>query len=219
MSDIGANLYLQQQWGWPTIHGALALDKFSPESITNLKGILFGERDEVRFLGTPMNALARTQQQIESSVIGGNLCVIQSGLGTDWQADGRGKIILLEEVGERGYRVDRMLVSLQQARVFDEARAIVIGDFLGGDEPDGSSLVMPVLERFAEQSKVPVVRVEGVGHGYTDLAMPLGTEAVLRLGGGGVGLWGLIFLPALNVHVREARKIEAARSQGFLRYS
>jgi muramoyltetrapeptide carboxypeptidase len=183
MSDITAlNLYLQQQWGWPTIHGALALDKFSPESIANLKGMLFGEVNEVRFVGKAMNAKARESSQIEASVTGGNLCVMQAGMGTDWEVDGKGKIILLEEVGERGYRVDRMLAHLMQAGVFDEAKAIVIGDFLGGDEPDGSSLVAPVLQRFAEQCGVPVVRIAGVGHGYQNLAMPLGTRAVLKLG-------------------------------------
>ena len=183
MSDITAlNLYFQQQWQWPTIHGALALDKFSPESITKMKAILFGEVKEVKFVGKPMNVLAQNGHRIEASVTGGNLCVMQAGIGTNWQVDGRDKIILLEEIGERGYRVDRMLAHLTQADVFKQTRAIVLGDFLDGNEPDGSSLVQPVLERFAMQCPVPVVQIQGVGHGYTNFAMPLGTAATLQLG-------------------------------------
>jgi muramoyltetrapeptide carboxypeptidase len=183
MSDITAlNLYFQQQWQWPTIHGALALDKFSPESIAKLKAILLGEVKEVSFVGKPLNALAKEPGQLLSSVTGGNLCVMQAGIGTSWQVDGRDKIILLEEIGERGYRVDRMLAHLTQADIFKQAKAILLGDFLGGTEPDGTSLIQSVLERFARECPVPVVQIEGVGHGYTNFAMPLGTPASLQLG-------------------------------------
>ncbi len=183
MSDITAlNLYLQQQWGWPTLHGALALDKFSPESINSLKSILFGNVQQIVFTGKPLNKLAESNQTIQSTVTGGNLCVMQAGIGTAWQVDGRGKIILLEEIGERGYRVDRMLEHLSQAGVFKHASAILLGDFLDGKEPDGSSLVNIVLERFAKSCPIPVVQVNGVGHGYTNMALPLGMPTALQLG-------------------------------------
>jgi muramoyltetrapeptide carboxypeptidase len=183
MSDITAlNLFLQQQWQWPVLHGALAIDKFSPESIAACKAVLFGESEHVELQGLPLNSLAEKNHLLEASITGGNLCIIQAGIGTAWQMDGRNKIIFLEEVGERGYRVDRMLEHLQQANIFNEAAAIVLGDFLGGKEPDGSSLILPVLKRFAENCGVPVVKVEGVGHGFTNFPLPLGTAAKLRLG-------------------------------------
>ena len=183
LSDITAlHLYLQQQWHWPTLHGALALDKFSPESIAALKAILFGEVKQTVLNAKPLNALAQKSQLIESQVTGGNLCLLQASIGTTWQIDGRKKIILLEEINERGYRVDRMLEHLTQANIFKEAAAVVLGDFLEGKEPDGSSLIKSVLERFAHTCPVPVVQVEGVGHGYENFALPLGTSARLQLG-------------------------------------
>ncbi|WP_454782083.1 S66 peptidase family protein [Legionella sp. WA2022007384] len=183
ISDITClHLYLQQHWKWPTIHGAAAPDKFSKESIAAVRSILFGE-GPVKFTGLiPLNNPAQKEDIIKSQVIGGNLAIIQSGVGTCWQMDGRDKIILLEEIGERGYRVDRMLEHLKQANIFTNAAAIIVGDFLNGDEPNGSSLIEPILKRFAESSPIPVLRIAGIGHGFINFPIPLGTEAHLQLG-------------------------------------
>ena len=183
MSDITAlNLFLQQKWHWPVIHGALALDKFSPAAIDDIKALMFGNDEQIQFQGIPLNAAAKKSHTIQSSVTGGNLCLIQTSIGTSWQLNGRDKIILLEEIGERGYRVDRMLAHLEQAGIFKDATAILLGDFIGGEEADGQSLVQPVLERFAAQCALPVVQVKGIGHGRDNLAIPLGTSATLQLG-------------------------------------
>lgn len=183
MSDITAlNLYLQQQWQWPTIHSAPALDKFSPASIAKLKAILFGDVSEVIFQAVPLNALAEKPLTINASITGGNLCIAQTSIGTQWQINGDNKIIFLEEIGERGYRVDRMLEHLRQAHVFKNAAAILFGDFIEGNEPDGSSLINPVLKRFALTSEIPVIQVQGIGHGHTNFPVPLGTKTQLQLG-------------------------------------
>jgi muramoyltetrapeptide carboxypeptidase len=184
MSDITSlQLYLLQQYEWPVIHGAAAPDRFSKESIASLKSILFGEVTEVRFTVTPLNKQAQKNEVIQSSITGGNLAIIQAGVGTSWQMNGENKIILLEEIGERGYRVDRMLEHLQQANIFKNAAAILLADFLDGDEPDGSSLIEPVLQRFAAaNSRIPVLRITGIGHGPTNFPIPCGTEAHLQLG-------------------------------------
>lgn len=184
MSDTTClQLYLQQHWGWPTIHGAAAPDRYSAESIAALKALLFAEVEQAEFTNLkPLNEQAKQDRAIESSVTGGNLVLIQTGIGTNWQMDGRDKLILLEEIGERGYRVDRMLEQLRQANILKGAAAILLADFLGGDEPDGTSLIQPVLQRFAERCDIPVVQMKGIGHGRTNYPIPLGTNARLQLG-------------------------------------
>ncbi|MBI2785002.1 MAG: LD-carboxypeptidase [Legionella longbeachae] len=184
MSDTTClQLYLQQLWGWPIIHGAAAPDRFSMESIASLKALLFGDVKQIEFAKLiPLNKSAHENGIIKSSVTGGNLAIIQAGIGTFWQMDAENKIILLEEVGERGYRVDRMLEHLRQANLFKNATAILLGDFLAGNEPDGSSLIEPVLERFAKSTDVPVLRIAGIGHGAVNFPIPCGTEAHLQLG-------------------------------------
>ncbi|CAM3067897.1 LD-carboxypeptidase [Legionella steigerwaltii] len=183
ISDITClHLYLQQHWDWPTIHGAAAPDKFSKESIAAVKSILFGDTP-IQFNNLiPLNTHAKKDGFIKSQVTGGNLAMIQCGIGTCWQMDGHNKIILLEEIGERGYRVDRMLEHLQQANIFTDAAAIILGDFLEGLEPNGSSLIEPILLRFAESSAFPVLRIPGIGHGPINYPIPLGTEVHLQLG-------------------------------------
>jgi muramoyltetrapeptide carboxypeptidase len=183
MSDITAlNLYLERQWRWPTLHAAPALDKFSAESVAAVKSILFGEVKQLVLQGLPLNKAAEKDRTIEATITGGNLCLVQTSIGTVWQIDGRNKIIFLEDVAERGYRIDRMLEHLRQVNVFKQATAILFGDFTEGNEPNGSSLVKPVLERFAQSCEIPVVQIEGVGHGPTNFPLPLGTKAKLQLG-------------------------------------
>jgi muramoyltetrapeptide carboxypeptidase len=184
MSDTTClQLFLQQQWMWPTIHGAAAPARFSKESVAALKSLLFAEVEQVIFKNLkPLNQSAKEKRIIESRVTGGNLAIIQAGIGTNWQIDGRNKIILLEEIGERGYRVDRMLEHLQQAHIFKGAAAILLGDFLEGEEPNGTSLIEPVLQRFATCCEMPVLRLEGVGHGRTNFPIPCETTAHLHLG-------------------------------------
>lgn len=183
ISDVTClHLYLQQHWGWPTIHAAAAPDKFSKESIAAVKSVLFDDAP-VKFTGLiPMNKHASKAESIQSCITGGNLSIIQSGVGTFWQIDSRDKVILLEEIGERGYRVDRMLEHLKQANIFTNAAAILLGDFLEGFEPNGSSLITPVLQRFAESINIPVLRIKGIGHGPINFPIPLGTKVYLELG-------------------------------------
>lgn len=184
MSDITAlQLFFQQYWQWPTIHGASTPERFSPESIASLKAILFGEVTQVEFSQlSPLNAAAEKNHNIEATIIGGNLCLVQASIGTTWQMHAQNKIILLEDTGERGYRIDRMLEHLRQASLFKNAAAILFGDFIGGEEQNGSTLIPPVLSRFAQTCNIPVLQIKGIGHGYSNFPIPLGTPAKLQLG-------------------------------------
>ncbi len=183
MSDITAlQLFLRQQWQWPTIHGSLTRDKCSHESIATLKSILFGEVDRINLVGLPLNRHAEKENIIETVLTGGNLSLVQTSIGTPWQINGKHNIIFLEEVSERGYRIDRMLEHLCQANIFKDAAAIFFGDFIEGNEPNGSSLIKPVLERFAQHCEIPVVQINGIGHGYINTPLSLGTRAILQLG-------------------------------------
>lgn len=184
MSDITAlHLFLQQQWHWPTIHGALAPDRFSPESIAALKVLLMGDTKEVNYTGLiPLNSAAKTNRLIEGSMIGGNLSLVQTSIGTSWQLNGRDKIIFLEDRGERGYRLDRMFQHLIQANIFKDATAILLGDFIEGNEPNGQSFIEIAIQRFAESISIPIVQIKGIGHGDTNFPLPLGTFTTLKLG-------------------------------------
>lgn len=187
MSDITAlHLFLQQQWGWSTLHAssaqAVSLKKIAEENITELRNILLGEVNSLEYSLTPLNSLAKTEKKIVSSITGGNLSLIRNSLGTFWQVNAKNKILLFEDINERGYRIDGMLEQLTQAGIFKDVSAVLIGDFSGGKEPDGSSLEDPVLQRFADRADFPVLRCFGVGHGDFNRPLPFGVSGELHLG-------------------------------------
>jgi muramoyltetrapeptide carboxypeptidase len=183
MSDITAlHLFLNQRWGWSTLHGSLSIGKVNQASIAACNAMLFTKHPRVTWSAFALNLHARKSLCLESCLIGGNLTLVQTSIGTIWEINAKNKIIFLEETGERAYRIDRMLNHLQQAERFIGAKAIIFGDFIGGDEPNGNNLIQSVLQRFAEQSSIPVLQIQGVGHGVHNFPLPLGTPVSLNLG-------------------------------------
>lgn len=183
MSDTTAlQLFFQEKWQWPSIHGSLSPDRFSLESIGRMKVLLFQD-GPILFQNLILaNERAKEDNIIEGEMTGGNLCLIQASIGTPWALNPKDKIILIEEIGERGYRIDRMFEHLKQSQLFSGAKAIILGDFLGGLEPDGTSLIEATLERFAKACPIPVVQIKGIGHDYCNFPIPLGTWSTLKLG-------------------------------------
>jgi muramoyltetrapeptide carboxypeptidase len=184
MSDITAlHIFLQQQWGWATVHGSMAVATLAPDSIAALKAMLLGEITHLELTAIePFNKAAEQSLLINSTLVGGNLSLIQTSVGTAWQLNAHNKIILLEEINERAYKVDRMLEHLYQANIFAGAKAVIFGDFIGGEEPDGTSLIKPVLQRFAAKLPIPVLQITGIGHGSINYPVPFGTAVKLQLG-------------------------------------
>ncbi len=187
MSDITVlHLFLRQHFQWATLLGPSVrqvTDKgVEEENIQELKAIMFGQQESLSYNLIAMNEFGAKKQLLQAPIIGGNLCLVQTSIGTSWQADPRNKILFVEEVNERGYRVDRMLEHLQQAGIFKDVVAILFGDFTGGLEPNGESLIEPVLKRFAESCDFPVLRCPGIGHGKFNRVLPLGSNTQLKLG-------------------------------------
>lgn len=191
-SDITAiHNFLNQQWGWPTLHGTMLEELGRGEGgrreLQDFRNILFRQKKEIEFASLkPMNTLAQKKDKVlHSSCCGGNLAILAASLGTPWQFSAKGKILLLEDIGERGYRVDRMLVQLHQAGVFKGVRALIFGDFVGGQEnrdEDCVYLWKDVQKKFAEESSFPVFQGLPFGHGPFQRPIPLNTPSRLELG-------------------------------------
>lgn len=186
-SDVTAiHLYLQKNWQWPSVHGPsarqTALAEIDQRSIQALHSLLFKTQSSLTYPVIPLNQAAKQSKVIHSTLTGGNLCLVQSSMGTNWQIYAAKKMILLEEVNERGYRIDRMFEQLKQAHVFANCDGVLLGDFTGGDEPAGKNFVKPVLQRFADESAFPVFQIAGVGHGKVNQPLLLGTTCVIDQG-------------------------------------
>lgn len=179
-SDITAlHMLVNQRWGWPSVHMPVmaqwADDRLDEETVAGI-GRLWRIGGYASPMPVAVNAAARHVAKVEQGarIIGGNLCLVLASLGTAWQVDAADSWLLLEEVDERGYRIDRMLTQLSQAGVFAKAKGVLLGDMNGGDEPDGGNKIEAVLQRFALDAAFPVFRLNGVGHRRTNLPIILG---------------------------------------------
>ncbi len=178
--------FLNSQWHWPTMHGPL-LDRFGrggnlPQETKEIFGMLFGQLSAVEFSNLkPMNRAARSSKIVRGKVVGGNLAVLQSSLGTPWQVLPHGHIVFFEDRGERPHRMDRMLTQMAQAGYFARARAVVFGDIIVSDRKDQRLLWRDVLPRFAESLKIPVLYGLKSGHGAVQRPVPLMTPTELFL--------------------------------------
>lgn len=108
---------------------------------------------------------------------GGNLRRLVSTLGTKFEIRTDGKILVLEDIAETIPRIDSMLQQLKQARKLDQLAGVVIGSFTQ-TEADEDELLMLMNEYFADL-EVPVVAGFKIGHEATNIAFPLGAEAIL----------------------------------------
>jgi muramoyltetrapeptide carboxypeptidase len=158
-SDITAlHLFLTQKWGWETIHGPTArqvVEDHFPFVLPPLK---------LQQVLVPLNAAAENCQ-VTAPLTGGNLKLVESSLATFWQIEVEGKILMLEEVNEPAYRVDRCLNHLLQAGVFSEVKAVVFGDFTVSTSTE-RVVVQAVLDAFAQKMKsCPIFHAPFFGHG------------------------------------------------------
>jgi muramoyltetrapeptide carboxypeptidase len=185
-SDITAiHIFLQCQWGWSSIHGPsgyqVALDRVPIDSINMVKSMLFAEEKAFSYDQiVSLNQLAENGESITAPIIGGNLHIIQTSLGTSWQINTDGKIVFIEEINERAYRVDRALAHLEQTGVFERSKAILFGDFIDKGEPDGKFLVQQTLQEFADRCALPVFQIRNVGHGPINNPIWLGRMATIN---------------------------------------
>ncbi|MDH6466082.1 muramoyltetrapeptide carboxypeptidase [Micromonospora sp. A200] len=111
-------------------------------------------------------------------LLGGNLCLITASIGTPDMPDLTGAVLLIEEVQEPPYKVDRMLTHLRRAGVLDGVAGVAVGQFT--ECADGwDTTVTDVLTECLGDLGVPVLGGLPVGHGVNQLTVPVGTPATL----------------------------------------
>lgn len=127
-------------------------------------------------------------QRVEGLSAGGNLAVLAAMVGTDFTPQFRDRIVFLEDVGERPYRVDRMLTQLRAARCFDGARGVVLGEFTDCEPgPDGHTVQAVLHERLGG---LGFEVWTGAPFGHGDRCEPFALGAMATIERDGVVRWG-----------------------------
>lgn len=195
-SDCTAlHLALRQRAGLVTLHGPnVASDplRLGETAAAWWRGLLFGSQPA----GTlPARGICVISGVAEGPVAGGNLSLLCASVGTLDHPRLAGAIVLVEDVGERPYAVDRALWHLRRSGVLDGIAGLVLDVFHGCEAPSGSPSMRTadVLAEHAEALDVPAVCGLPLGHGPGQLAVPFGPRARLDAGEGVITLLDAAF--------------------------
>ncbi len=132
-----------------------------------------------------MELMSLVKGKQKGKLLGGNLSIAVSLIGTEYDIDYDDSIIYLEEIGEEPYRIDRLLTQLLQAGKFDDANGIAMGIFRKCEpkekEPSFSKSfsLMEVLQDRLGNLRVPVVYGMSFGHIKDKFTIPFGILAEL----------------------------------------
>ncbi|MBL7258731.1 S66 peptidase family protein [Paractinoplanes lichenicola] len=184
-SDITAlHVALWREVGLATVHGPTAGQfERGPASLTvraARHAVTSGEPVTVVADGGEPTSGVRVEGVAEGDLLGGNLAMLATTVGTRHALETDGAILLLEDVDEEPYRVDRMLVHLRRAGWFDGLRGVALGQFTNC--VDRNPNYPPVVEVLREQLTtlgVPVLGGLPIGHGDEQVAVGLGVRARL----------------------------------------
>ncbi len=188
-SDVTAlHIAIGERCGLSTIHGPMLVSFTSPNFDSEYTRENFFKALENGFHGEiPMPEGQELESVInghaEGVIMGGNLTLLSSLCGTPYELNGKGALLLIEEVGETPYRIDRMMNQLYQSGLLKRVNGILFGSFTGCTDPDPSGIedftVEQVLKYYARLSGKPVIKNIPAGHGKFNAFIPLGVHAVM----------------------------------------
>lgn len=186
-SDVTALHALWARADVPSVHGAMvsALGR-GDGSRDALWSLLRGDAPEA-WEGLPALCAGPV---VEGVARGGNLALLAALVGTPWQLDLRGAVLLLEDVREAPYRVDRMLTTLRMSGALEGVAAVVAGDFSDGGVGPDAITVHDVLRERLEGLGVPVLVNAPFGHGATNRPWVSGARCRVDAAQGRVTLQG-----------------------------
>jgi len=161
-----------------SFHGPTARGDLSEFSRESLVRALVDQRDSC---GVAANGRVLRAGKARGRLAGGNLALVASLMGTPWSVDFDGAILVLEDVDEAVYRVDRMMRQLLLAGALQKCAGIVAGDFRppSGETADENLTVDGILAEAAEEAGVPCLAGAPFGHIRDQWTIPLGATAEL----------------------------------------
>jgi muramoyltetrapeptide carboxypeptidase len=183
-SDITAlHLALHTQCQCVTFHGpmATALSKEDPHDFVEcLRAV--GRSEPLGALANPPGAPpieTLVAGVAEGELIGGNAALLTALLGTRFQPEFRGRLLFLEDLGDRLYRLDRKLAQLRLASVLDQVAGIIVGECRYPADAAAGLTLREILDDFIVPAGKPAIYGLACGHGAYHLTLPVGVRARL----------------------------------------
>src|SRR6218665_929496 len=160
--------------GIETLHAMMAASAktASPQALETLRKSLFGEKLEYHVPASPFNKKGKASGEI----VGGNLSVLYSILGSKSEVDYKGKILFIEDLDEYLYHIDRMMMNLKRNGYFDGLKALIVGgmtEMNDNDIPWGKNAI-EIIQDVLKDYKFPIIYNFPAGHIKDNRALILG---------------------------------------------
>lgn len=178
-SDITAlHASIHKECGIVSFHGPTARGELSDFSRGSMSRALVHQADPC---GTAHESRVLRGGKVRGRLAGGNLALITALIGTPWSVDFDGAILIIEDVDEAVYRVDRMMRQLLLAGALGRCAGIVAGDFRPprGEMSEGNRTVDEVIAEAADEAGIPCLAGAPFGHIDDQWTIPLGAIAEL----------------------------------------
>jgi len=178
-SDITILLNYFAKLGLITFHGPMINSDFTnEETLKSFLSISSSPSNIIYNLNEYNNIFYINPNSFSGKIVGGNLSVICSSIGTSFEINTKNSILLLEDINEPPYSIDRMLTQLLYGKKLDSCRGIILGSFKGCDLPNYSrSLCLKeiILDRL-EALDIPIITGFPFGHSYPNITIPIGCK-------------------------------------------
>ena len=188
-SDITALLQaIYKKTGLICFHGPVAASKPTDYTVEHFQKVVMNPVPKLVCKNAVENQINEGQNyqtkvirpgHATGKLIGGNLSLVSALAGTKYAIPVTNKILFLEDVGEKPYRIDRMLTQLRQACDLRKASAIVLGIFEDCEGDENSLSLMETLEDRLGDLNIPVIYGMSFGHIEHQFTLPVGVKAIL----------------------------------------
>ena len=180
--------------GMASIHGTMPIDLAElptslgnhPQALDNLRSILFGETPALEFASNAANRLGVAK----GLVTGGNLSMLYSMCGSPYQVQTAGKILVIEDLDEYRYHIDRMLRNLKNNGLLSDLAGLIVGGFTkihDNSIPFGNTVKEIILE-LVDGCDFPVAFDAPSGHIHENYPLIFGQQAQFEVTPRGVSL-------------------------------
>ena len=174
--------------GLASIHATMPInfETNTKESLDSLKNSLFGIERSIECKAHPLNKFGK----IETDIVGGNLSILYSLLGSDLDIDTDGKILFIEDLDEYLYHIDRMMMNLKRNGKLEKIRGMIVGgmsDMNDNTVAFGRTAEEIILD-YTEDYDFPICFGFPAGHLDDNRSILLGVSSVLEINENGVSL-------------------------------
>ncbi len=176
-SDSSAMHFFLNSQRVKTVHAPMIceLSKLSKNELSSLKKLLLGQKKEWAFKLKPIKTT--TEQTLKARLVGGNLTLLSTSVGTPWLRHFGPHFLFVEDVNERTDKLDRMLCHLFFSGTLKSTKAILFGHF----SPLPAHSLKKVLKNFSDICPIPLIYGLSCGHARPNLPLPLGQQTYLFL--------------------------------------